>query len=443
MLRKSLRVRIVFTFTLIVIVSLSLSFVITSLISQRRPDFKEQLPAVSADIASIINHADSGQRDKLVKLFSKYHVDIEAVQAGGAVPFGLTEEQVRPLFLPKAASPLLLKRDKGTIQIVGVPSFDDEGNAMVLRVNFTNVFYIMNQVLFIGLFIVLVIGSLLILLASRYIVEPVKRLTRAAEEMATGNLAIRLEHKQKDEFGELMDSFNHMVSELQKIDKMREDFVGNVSHEIQSPITSIRGFTAAIRDGLVPQDQQKEHMDIIYQETVRLSKLSEHLLRLASLDSDQHPVHRTEYRLDEQLRRVILLQEPLWTASKLELRLALQPCVVKLDADLFAQVWQNLLSNAIKHSMEGAVIEVDIEVKKETVLVHMKDEGQGIPAEDLPRIFDRFYRVDKSRNRSEGGNGLGLSIVKKIVELHGCKITVVSEDGKGSRFTVSIPLKVG
>ena len=287
---------------------------------------------------------------------------------------------------------------------------------------------------------VLVIGSLFILLSANYIVKPVIKLTNAAKEMAKGNLSIRLKHKRKDELGELMNNFNYMASELQKTDKMRDDFVSNVSHEIQSPITSIRGFTKAIRDGLIPQDHQKEYLDIIYNETIRLSKLSDNLLRLASLDSENHPFHPVEYRLDEQLRRVILVFEPQWTEKKLAVELDLLACRVNADKDLLEQVWQNLITNAIKYSNHNDKIEVKMEKLDHEVHVHIIDLGRGIPEEDLPYIFDRFYMVDKARSRSGGGNGLGLSIVKKIINLHGFKINVKSEEGIGTCISISIPL---
>lgn len=342
----------------------------------------------------------------------------------------------------KATKPMFIDNSEGPnpVRLIGVPNIDHSGSSLILKMDFTVLLEIIQHTLIIGLLTVLFVGSLLILLASHYIVVPVKKLTKAAKQMATGNLAIRLQHNKKDEFGELMDSFNHMASELQKIDKMRDDFVSNVSHEIQSPITSIRGFTLAIKDGIIPPERHNEHLEIIYQETLRLSKLSEHLLRLASLDSEHHPYHPVKYRLDEQLRRVILVAEPLWTKKNLHVELVLIACSIKADHDLFEHVWQNLIHNAIKYSHEDNVIEVIMEVNDLAVHVHITNTGKEIPEGDLPYIFDRFYMVDKARSQSDGGNGLGLSIVKKIVELHCCTIDVKSSEGEGTCFTISIPL---
>jgi signal transduction histidine kinase len=441
MMKKSLRVQIVAAFIIIVLISLLLSFGITRLLSERELIFEQQFLTITGDIAAILVLVEPDRRDLVMDILSDYNVYGEVIQEGSELPFSLTEEKVAPLFQSESSDPLFLDTEEGPVRLIGVPNIDENGNLLILKVGFTRSLDVIERMLFTSLLLVLIIGSLLFLLASRYIVEPVKKLTSAAKEMAMGNLSVRLTHKKKDEFGELMDSFNQMASELQKIDKMREDFVSDVSHEIQTPITSIRGFTRAIRDGIISAEHQKEYLDIIYQETLRLSRLSENLLRLTSLDSDHHPFHPVVYQLDEQLRRMILVSEPLWTDKNLDIELELQVCRVKADQDLFEQVWQNLITNAIKYSDEDGRIEVKMELNNQAVLVHIIDTGRGISKTDLPTIFDRFYMVDKARSQSGGGNGLGLSIVKKIIELHECKIDVKSKVGKGTCFTVSIPLR--
>lgn len=208
---------------------------------------------------------------------------------------------------------------------------------------------------------------------------------------------------------------------------------------MQSPLTSIRGFTRALQDGVIPLEEQKEHLDIIYEETLRLSRLSDNLLRLASLDSEHHPVHFTTFQVDEQLRRAILLAEPQWAQKDIQIELDLLPCEITVDKDLFDQVWQNLINNAIKYTGPQGIIHVEIETSSSFVKVLIRDSGQGIPEEALPYIFDRFYMVDKARSSSLRGNGLGLSIVIKILKLHQCTIDVESEMGKGTQFIVTIP----
>lgn len=440
MVRKSVRVQIGAVFTIIVVISLLLSFGITGLLSEREVTLEQRFLTIARDAASLLALTESDRREQVLDILSGYNVNGEIIKEGSKLPFALTEEKVSPLFRTGSSEPLFLNAEQGAIRLIGVPNIDNSGSSLILKVDFTVFSEALQRIVLISLFTVMVIGSLLILMASHYIVEPVKRLTNAAKEMAKGNLSFRIKHKKKDEIGELMDSFNHMASELEKIDKMRENFVSNVSHEIQSPITAIRGFTRAISDGIIPAENQKEYLEIIYQETLRLSKLSDHLLRLASLDSENHPFQPASYRLDEQLRRMILATEPLWAEKNLDVELDLQDCQVKADRDLFEQVWQNLINNAIKYSDEDGRIEVIIEVDNQVVRVHIKNTGKAIPETDLPHIFDRFYKVDKARSQAVGGNGLGLSIVKKIVELHSSKIDVKSNEGEGTCFTVSIPL---
>ncbi len=440
MVGNSVRVQIGVVFTIIVVISLFSSFGITRLLSEREVTFEQRYLTIARDTASLLALTDSDQRVQVLDLLSSYYISGEIIKEGGKLPFSLTGEKVSILYNTESAEPLFLNAEQGPVRLIGVPNIDNNGSLLILKVDFTVFSEVMLRIMLISLFTVLVIGVLLILLASHYIVKPVKRLTNAAKEMAKGDLSFRIEHRKKDEIGELMDSFNYMASELEKINKMRENFVTNVSHEIQSPITAIRGFTRAISDGIIPAENQKEYLEIIYQETLRLSKLSDHLLRLASLDSENNPFHPVRYRLDEQLRKMILATESLWAEKNLEFEIDLQACLVKADQDLFEQVWQNLVNNAIKYSDEESRIEVIMEVDNQAVRVHIKNKGKGIPETDLPHIFDRFYMVDKARTQAGGGNGLGLSIVNKIVELHNSEINVKSNEGEGTCFTVSIPI---
>ena len=440
MVRNSVRVQIGVVFTIIVLISLFVSFGITRLLSEREVSLEQRYLTIANDTVTLLALTEPDRQQQVLALLSDYNVTGEIITASSQLPFSLTRERVSTFFHAGAAEPLFLNPEHDPIRLIGVPNIDHRGSALILKVDFIVFMEALQRILLISLVTVFIIGCLLILLASHYIVKPIKRLTGAAKEMAKGNLSFRIKHKKEDEIGELMDSFNHMATELQKIDIMRENFVSNVSHEIQSPITAIRGFTRAISDGIIPPENHKEYLEIIYQETIRLSKLSDHLLRLASLDSDNHPFHPTRYRLDEQLRRMILATEPLWTEKNLHVELDLRECQVYADQDLFEQVWQNLINNAIKYSDENGRIEVLLEDNTDAVHVHIKNTGKPIPETDLPHIFERFYTVDKARSQSGGGNGLGLSIVKKIIELQKCEIDVQSNEAEGTCFTVIIPL---
>ncbi|SEA38926.1 cell wall metabolism sensor histidine kinase WalK [Paenibacillus sp. 276b] len=435
--RKSLRLRIVVTFFGIVIVSLILSFILNMRSQENTPN--HSMVTIAEDIATMINLIDDPEKVKTsLDIFARYGLDINSVNEQSEVLASLPDDKVHELFDENTREAFILS-NKDETAIVGVPRMNEEKDALLIKINFSSIFHNVKRTLFISLLTVLVIGSLLIMFMSGYIVKPIKRLTAAAKKMASGDLSVRLKHNNPDEFGELMESFNHMARELQKIDSVRDDFVSNVSHEMQSPLTSIRGFTRALQDGVIPLEEQKEHLDIIYEETLRLSRLSDNLLRLASLDSEHHPFNLSTFQLDEQLRRTIVLAEPQWAHKNIRIELDLLPCEITVDKDLFEQVWQNLINNAIKYTGTDGSIHIEIEMSTSFVKVSIRDSGQGIPEEALPYIFDRFYMVDKARSSALRGNGLGLSIVIKILKLHDCTIDVESRVGEGTQFTVTIP----
>ncbi|MWC29975.1 HAMP domain-containing protein [Paenibacillus sp. MMS18-CY102] len=294
----------------------------------------------------------------------------------------------------------------------------------------------------------LMIGSLLFLVAARYLVQPLKQLTSATGRLAKGDFTVRVPMNRKDELGELAESFNKMADSLSRLESMRSDFVSSVSHELQSPLTSINGFAEALRSMEVTEEERSHYVDIIKQESGRLSRLSDNMLRLASLDSQHHPFHPQPFRLDRQLRDVVLSCEPQWADKGIEMELHLIETTIQADADSLNQVWVNVLHNAIKFTPQGGRIGVVMEqpAGEEAVIVRLSDTGPGIPEESRERIFERFYKADPSRDRSSGGSGLGLSIVKRIVSLHGGSVEAESLVGpgrleSGTVIAVKLPLK--
>jgi two-component system, OmpR family, phosphate regulon sensor histidine kinase PhoR len=234
-----------------------------------------------------------------------------------------------------------------------------------------------------------------------------------------------------------------MAQELKQMETLRQEFISNVSHEIQSPLTSIRGFARALQnDELSPQDRA-HYLGIIETESMRLSRLSDNLLALAALESDTMRFEPQTYRLDRQIRKLILACEPQWTAKNIEMDVdvAADELNICADEDLLSQVWVNLLHNAIKFTPQGGHIWVRAKEHNERVEFSITDNGVGIAEEDQARLFERFYKADKSRDRSLGGNGLGLSIAKKIVEMHHGEISVESRVGAGATFRVWLPVK--
>jgi signal transduction histidine kinase len=263
------------------------------------------------------------------------------------------------------------------------------------------------------------------------------RTTAVIEKLTKGELNIPPvgDPKIDPKLGGLVKSIDTMAVELTKMETMRREFVSNVSHEIQSPLTSISGYAKLLEVGSSPK--QREHLAVIQAESDRLTKLSENLLRLASLDTETAVLEVAEFRLDQQIRAIILAFEPEWTEKNLDLQADLAKLTVRADKNLLGFVWTNLIGNAIKFTPTGGRIEVSLAKQKGQVICRIIDSGIGIEPSALPHIFDRFYKADTSRGMFKG-SGLGLAIVKKIVELHGGAVGARSKIKNGSTFTVRL-----
>jgi len=288
----------------------------------------------------------------------------------------------------------------------------------------------------------LIAGSLLILVASIFLVRPINKLTRATRQIAAGDFNVELNIKQKGEIGTLARSFEEMMHDLQQLEQMRRDFVSNVSHEVQSPLTSISGYAKALKHVAISDAERSRYLDIIIAEAERMSKMSDSLLKLSLLESQSQQMKLASYGLDEQIRRVIVAIQPQWSARNISFDLNLKAVNVTADYDLLNQVWTNILGNSIKFSEDGGVINVSIIQDTKNVAVQITDAGFGISLEDQKRIFERFFKADRSHSRKYAGSGMGLAIVKQIVSLHQGDIRVESELGRGTTITVTLPMNI-
>ncbi|THF79594.1 two-component sensor histidine kinase [Cohnella fermenti] len=276
----------------------------------------------------------------------------------------------------------------------------------------------------------------------RHAINMFKLMIDAMQRMAKGDFNIKLEAHPRyaGQFSVLVDNLNRMANELGQMEQMRQEFISNVSHEIQSPLTAIKGFAQALQGGDLSPEQRAHYLEIIETESDRLSRLSDNLLKLTSLESAHHPYQPHDYRLDRQLRKLVLSCEPLWEAKQLELDIQLDEVVIHADEELLNQAWSNLLHNSIKFTPPSGSLTIKLEKQEAHAVVSFADTGIGIEEKHLPHLFERFFKVDKSRNRSAGGSGLGLSIVRKIVDMHGGTIRAASTPGIGTTFTVKLPL---
>ena len=266
-------------------------------------------------------------------------------------------------------------------------------------------------------------------------------IVRALEQIARGDFNVRLTDSMSDNalVGPLARSVNDMAAELDHMERMRQVFISDVSHEIQSPLTSIRGFARALQNEQLSSDERRHYLSIIETESMRLSRLSDNLLKLAALDSRQAAFEPKGYRLDKQIRSLILASEPQWSAKMLEMDAALDELSVMADEDLLSQVWTNLIHNAIKFTPVRGTIRAELHKQGDQVVFALSDSGPGILPADRPHIFERFYKADKSRERSAEGSGLGLSIAQKVVEMHKGTLGFDCPPGGGTTFTVTLP----
>ncbi|MGG2107579.1 sensor histidine kinase [Lysinibacillus pakistanensis] len=264
----------------------------------------------------------------------------------------------------------------------------------------------------------------------------------ALSRMAKGDFDVQLDLKadEEDQFGQLIHGINHMAVELGELERMRQEFISNVSHEIQSPLTSINGFAKALKNINMPEEKRRHYLEIIELESNRLSKISDNLLKLTSLESQHHPFEAKNYRLDKQLRNGVLALEPNWIMKHLYFDLQLDNISITADEDLLNQVWMNLLTNSIKFTPDCGTITLSMTQQLDTITVIIQDTGIGLSEEQLIHIFERFYKADQSRTATNGGSGLGLAIVKKIIEMHHGTIAVKSKLAEFTTFIITLPI---
>ena len=294
--------------------------------------------------------------------------------------------------------------------------------------------------------VALALGLILI----RQIVGPVKLLNRGARQVAGGNLGYRVDIKSKDELGDLGRSFNAMASSLEGAETERRRIIADITHELRTPLTVIEGTVDGIEDGVFQAD--KEHLHVIKEQTALLTRLTADLRELSLAESGQLKLQLAATDLAELVRRKLVTFSAPAGEKGLELTsdLAADLPPAEVDPARIEQVLGNLLTNAIRHTPAGGRITVSARsiesdaahgIDASSVLVSVADTGEGISPEHLPHVFDRFYRVEESRSRGEGGAGLGLAIVRQMAEAHGGKVWAESQPGKGSTFQVALPVR--
>ncbi len=366
-----------------------------------------------------------------------------------------------PLLFPHSLDPSLLAEDQvkaqeaefprmGKVLVVAVPldlGDSDAGyNLVVVKRTgdlVTSTSSTLTRYLLIAGVSALVASVLLALYLSNYVSRPLHRLSGAAWELAHGNLQSRVEVFGEDEISRLCQYFNYMAERIDRSTRQQKEFVANVSHEIRTPLTSIEGFSQALLEGVVESEgDRRRYLEIICRECRRLKRVLSQLLSLSRIDSGAWALRPEPLSPGPFLEGVARKVRPRAEEKGLRLEIGIDKPLrdVVVDADALEQVLTNLLENAVKFTPEGGTVALSAEFAPGGWLrVLVRDDGPGIPPEDLERIFDRFFRVERSRAQDQGGSGLGLSICRELVLLMGGRIHVWSEPGKGSVFAVEIP----
>ncbi len=277
----------------------------------------------------------------------------------------------------------------------------------------------------------------LAIVMARMLARPLAEIGGAARRVADGDYQARVPRSGPEELASLADSFNQMASSLERQEAMRRDFIANAAHELRTPLTNLQGYLEALRDGVITADRAT--YESLHEEADRLVRLSRSLDALAEGDAGTNPPRLEELDLAGALRSAIDLAAPSIERAGLRLRTEIPEALpARADPDRLAQVLANLLSNAVRYTPTGGSITVRAERQPADVLISVANTGDGIPAEDLDRLFERFYRVEKSRDRARGGAGIGLAIVKQLVESAGGRVGAESRDGL-TRFWFSLP----
>lgn len=285
----------------------------------------------------------------------------------------------------------------------------------------------------------IIISVIIMKIAAKKMLDPIKQLTEATKKVASGDFSIKLETKRADEVGKLTNNFNKMVTELGSIECLQKDFIDNVSHEIKTPITSIQGFAELLEDENLSEEERREYSNIIKEESNRLLNLSTNILKLSKLQNQNRITNKDQIDVADQIRKAISLLEPKWNKKEIIFNVSLEKKYFYGDEELIFQIWINLIDNAIKFSKQKGRIDIILKEKDNSIEIKIKDYGIGMDEEEKNRIFTRFYQIDRSH--SEKGSGLGLAIVKRIIELSNGKIEVESKENFGTTMIVNLPLE--
>ncbi len=407
----------------------------------------EELEHSSNHIADLIKLIDDKNQDKILADYSETsEMSFTVTCEGQTKSYGhvnkkliLKDDELKTLATSKEKS----LRSEGIIsQYAKAFKIDNQTYVITVQKDFSATKDIFMKSYTSAAIIFMMTGSIVFLIVADIIVKPISRLTKVTDELAKGNYKVRVNYEGKDEISSLYASFNQMAVRLAKQETIRQQFISDVSHEFQTPLTAISGFATILKNENLTDEQRQKYADIILFNSNRLSHLSKNMLQLTLLDGEDTSLDKSEFPLIEQLNRVIEMEDNAALSKDIEIEFIhpKKEFIIEADESRIEQVWINLLSNAIKYTNEHGVVTVEVRRTPTELQVRFEDTGVGMSQDAISHIFERFYRQDKSRTIE--GNGLGLSIVKRIIDLHHYKIDVESQEDVGSVFTVYIPYEM-
>ncbi len=333
---------------------------------------------------------------------------------------------------------------KQHFSISNIPPYNAKASGVILvHTKVPDIYKLKSSIIVIFIISGLLGGMVSLLLSgllSRRITKPVNQIKLAARRVASGEFSGRISVRGKDEIAELTDSFNDMVLALENLERMRRDFLGNVSHELRTPITTIKGFIDGILDGVIPAEKQEYYLSIVRDEVRRMQNLVNDLLDLAKMQAGEVVLKMTDFDINELIRRCVISLQQLFIEKNLVFKADFETerLFVHADMDSIQRVLINLIHNAIKFTPANGEIRVRTHSERDKAVIAVEDTGSGIPKDELPNIFERFYKTDKSRSTDRSGAGLGLAIARNIIMSHNESIKVESEEGHGSRFIFTL-----
>ncbi|PEJ04087.1 sensor histidine kinase [Bacillus wiedmannii] len=314
---------------------------------------------------------------------------------------------------------------------------------MLLKTSFLEnmLLKLMNQFLIISV-VTIILTTISVFVFSRVITEPLIKMKRATEKMSKLNTPIQLGIKRNDELGSLAKTIEDLSSELTYMKKERNEFLASVAHELLTPLTYMKGYAKVAKRDSLTKEEREEYLQIIEDETDSVTDLVQDLFMLVQLEQHQFVIKKQKVILQPFLERMVEKTKTTLTNKQMQLHVYCKDDLeVCIDERRMEQVMLNLLHNAYQHSPENTTITIRVLTETDSFIISVADEGEGIPEEDIPHIFDRFYRVDKSRTRATGGKGIGLAVAKEIVELHNGSILVTSQLGVGTNFIIELPFE--